>query len=429
MQLGHDVFSQILPFHLIWSAEGLLETVSPAVRRLWDLTENAVPEIDLERPFSARLNAAWFSELTNMVLTVRSPSADGRPLRGEIVLLPDRRWLLCALPPIGRVADLEGAGLRLSDLPLHSGLGDALIAAEAAHVSLEESRAALHRLEKVNRSLSAINEAFGRFVPRPFLEALGIKSPLDATLGARATIQTAVMVADLRNFTSISEQLDAREIFVFINRYLDRVAPCIRKNEGFVVHYLGDGILALFHGPPASAVQAAIEMQIVLREAIANESLGGSLPHGTRLTLGIGLHFGRIEMGIVGETGRWECSVVSDVVNTAYRVEGLTKMFGADVLLTGELHELLPQAGTLHSRRLGQMKVKGKAERVNVFEALDSLPPEILSLRLAYGPQFASAVTAFELGDLAGAAVGFGACLASDPSDRAAQHYLDRCTN
>jgi two-component system sensor histidine kinase ChiS len=426
-QLGHEVFSHILPFHLIWSAGGTLESVSASVRRLWGLREDEMPVIRLERPFSAKLNAAWFGELTGMVLTLSCQSAPSRPLRGEIVVLPDGRWLLCALPPMGRVADLEHAGLKLSDLPLHSGLGDALIAAEAAHVSLEESQAALHRLEKVNRSLSEVNAAFGRFVPRQFLEALGIKSPLDATLGARATTQTAVLFADLRNFTSISERMETRDIFAFINRYLENVAPCIRKNDGFVVHYLGDGILALFQGHPGNALQAATEMQAAVRKEIARDLIGSGLPADFQFTLGIGLHFGRIEMGIVGESGRWDCSVISDTVNTAYRVEGLTKTFGAEVLFTGQFEERLPENASFKYRRLGRMRIKGRAEKVNIFESLDALPPSVGALRISSAQTFSEALAAFETGDMPAAAVGFQQCLATDPSDVAAQHYLDRC--
>ena len=425
--LGDKEFAHIIPFHLIWSADGALERVSPAVRRIWQLDAEEMPEIHLVRPFPAVLDPAWFPEFTDMVLTLSSVSAPSRPLRGELLPLLDGRWLLCGLPSMGRVADLETTGLRLSDLPLHSGLGDALIAAEAAHVSLEESLAALARLEKVNESLLAMNEAFGRFVPRPFLESLGMQSPLDATLGARASAETTVMFADLRNFTSISEQLEAEEIFAFINRYLAHVAPRIRENEGFVVHYLGDGILALFNGPPEQAVRAAIEMQVALKEAMTHGSLGACLPPGTEVTLGIGLHFGRIEMGIVGESGRWDSSVISDAVNTAARVEGLTKTFGAEVLITGDLNKRMDAVRSLQTRRLGRIEVKGKSDRVDVHEVLDSLRPEVRELRLANAPKLAAAIAAMDAGLLEAAAEGFRGCLVADPTDKAAQHFLSLC--
>ena len=428
MLLGDNEFSRILPFHLVWNADGGLDRVSSAVRRLWQLADGAIPEIRLVRPFSARLDPSWFVELTEMVLTVSCTSAPYRTLRGEIMSLADGRWILCAAPTMGRVLDLENSGLRLSDLPLHSGLGDALIAAEAAHISLQEALGAVADLEKVNASLVAMNEAFGRFVPRPFLESLGMTSPIDAKLGARASAETTVMFADLRNFTTISEQLETGEIFAFINRYLAHVAPRIRENEGFVVHYLGDGILALFNGAPERAVRAAIEMQVALKEAIAVGALGAGLPLGTEITLGIGLHFGRIEMGIVGESGRWDSSVISDAVNTASRVEGLTKTFGAEVLITGDLALRLAATSALHTRRLGRIEIKGRAQLIELYEVLDSLRPELREVRQANAPKLAAAITAFDAALLDAAAEGFRACLHTDPTDRAAQHYLARCT-
>ena len=427
MLLSESVFAHILPFYVMWAADGTVERISPSLRRLWLLGPDDVAEIRLERPFPAVLNAAWFAELTDMVLAMGCASAPGRSIRGELMPLPDGRWLLCALPPLGRVADLERAGLKLSDLPLHSGLGDALIAAEAAHVSLEETRASLLRLEKLNQSLVEMNEAFGRFVPRPFLQALGMNSPLDATLGARASASTTVMFADLRNFTTISEQLEAQEIFAFINRYLAHVAPRIRENEGFVVHYLGDGILALFNGPPEQAVRAAVEMQVALKEALQGGALSASLPPGTEVTLGIGLHYGRIEMGIVGESGRWDSSVISDAVNTASRVEGLTKVFGTEILITGDLSDRMQKVGGLQTRRLGRVEVKGRHERVDVYEVLDSLRPEVREARLSHAPTLSAAIAAMDAGLRDVAAEGFRACLAADPTDRAAQHYLARC--
>jgi two-component system sensor histidine kinase ChiS len=299
-----------------------------------------------------------------------------------------------------------------------------LIATEAAHVSLAESLATRANLERTNARLEAMNDAFGRFVPRQFLNALGLHSPVDASLGARASASTTIMFADLRNFTSISEYLPAAEIFGFINRYLAHVAPRIRANEGFVVHYLGDGILALFHGPPDSAVRAAIEMQRELREAATSGALAGALPPGTELRLGIGLHFGHIEMGIVGESERWDSSIISDAVNTASRVEGLTKVFGVDILVTRAVMEQLHDPAEFEFRRLGYADVKGRVQRVDVYEVLNSLPESMRAARLETRAAFEQAVAAMERGEPAEAI--FAACAGQHPDDVAAGTYAQR---
>jgi hypothetical protein len=132
-------------------------------------------------------------------------------------------------------------------------------------------------------------------------------------------------------------------------------------------------------------------------------------------------------MGIVGESGRWDSSVISDAVNTAARVEGLTKTFGAEVLITGDLAKQMDATGLLQTRRLGRIEVKGRAERVDLHEVLDSLQPALRALRHANAPKLAAAILAFEAGLFEAAAEGFHACLSTDPTDRAAQHYLQLC--
>ena len=81
----------------------------------------------------------------------------------------------------------------------------------------------------------------------------------------------------------------------------------------------------------------------------------------------------------------------------------------------------------MQTRRLGRIEVKGRAERIDLYEVLDSVRPEVRQLRLANAPRLACAITAFEAGLLEAAAEGFQACLTTDPTDRAAQHYLTLC--
>ena len=424
VQLNETTLEHLIPFHLIWESSGNLIRISTALRKFWKLPADTPLVISLERPFKSELNYRLFPELTDMMLTLSTESAPDRHLRAELIALGDGKWLLSGLPPLGRVSDLENAGLKLSDLPLHTGLGDALIAAEASQISLDESVVARKKLEEANRSLLAINEAFGRFVPRPFLKALGVDSPMDANLGAHSSASTTIMFADLRNFTAISEEMQSEEIFSFINRYLARVAPRIRENEGFVVHYLGDGILALFQGPPENPIRAAIEMQRAFRDSVRSGELTVKRRQDLDLRLGIGLHFGHIEMGIVGESGRWDSSVISDAVNIASRVENMTKRYGAEILITGEMSARLAAVGAPRVRRIGQVDVKGKQGKVDVYEVLDSLPEATFSLRINSLVPFEEAVRAFERNDKALAREGFQRCLGVDPSDRAAQYYL-----
>jgi class 3 adenylate cyclase len=416
----------VVPFFLLWDAAGTLVHASAPLLRYLDVpTPLDAAALRLVRPFEAVLDPRQFDDVTDMVLVVRHAAAPTREMRGEIRAVGDGRWMFACVPPIATVSDLTSLGLTFSDLPLHFGLGDALIANEAAQVALSESRQSLEDLRVANAAMAHLNDVFGRFVPRPFLDALGVSSPAHAQLGARASAAATVMFADLRNFTTLSERMEPNEIFAFINSYLAHVAPRIRDNKGFVVHYLGDGILALFEGEPDLAVRAAVQMQDALREAVASGLLA-RLPEGIDVRIGVGLHFGHLELGIVGESGRWDSSIISDAVNTASRVENLTKELGADVLLSGTLRDQLAHPEALTLRRLGLVKVKGRSEQVDVYEVLDAVPADLRAPLVAMRERFEAAVVAHERGDNVAAIQEFRACLAHAPHDRASRRQLAR---
>jgi class 3 adenylate cyclase len=426
LTLPAATFERVAPFHLLWDAAGRLVSSGMALRRFWSCAGDIdAQRLRLVRPFAAPLEPRLFDDLTDMALAIAHADAPGRELRGELFPTGDGRWLLACRPEVRRLTELDALGLKLSDLPIHYGLGDALLAGEAAQVSLDESREALLQLERANEALQQTNEAFSRFVPRPFLTALGVESPGDAHLGVHAGMAATVMFADLRNFTSISERMAPAATFGLINRYLALVAPRIRDNGGFVVHYLGDGIMALFEGPPDNAVRAAIAMQETLRAAIASGDFFSSLPRDVDLRVGIGLHFGHLELGIVGETGRWDSSIISDAVNTAARVEGLTKGFGARILVSEALRERLDATTGARLRRIGRMQVKGRREPIVVFEVLDGVEPHLRDALISSRERFEAAVDAGEAGDRETARARFRAQLDEVPGDRAAQKYLE----
>lgn len=155
--LDQEAFDHLIPFHLIWNGAGQLIRASVALTKLWRCPSGTLPEVILERPFRTAIEPWLFTEMTGMVISVGATGAEDRSLRGEIIPIGGDRWLFSGTPSISRVSDLEQAGLMLSDLPLHTGLGDALIANETAQNSLRLSEQERQRLETANRMLSAMN--------------------------------------------------------------------------------------------------------------------------------------------------------------------------------------------------------------------------------------------------------------------------------
>ena len=422
LSISEQLTEEVTPYFISWNSDGSLSRVSNPLKKLWGLSDDVqglTSQLRLQRPFEGIMDTTWLPELTDLVLHLGHTASPNTQLRGQ-VFKHTTGWLFVGFPMFSRVKDLEDMGLRLSDLPLHYAAGELLIANEASQASLLEAQAKASELAAANAELQAVNETFARFVPQPFLEALGISSPGEAGLGDQVGTWKSVMFADLRQFTTISEMMQSQDIFKLINQYLSCVAPCIRSADGFVVHYLGDGIMALFRSPTDNAIKAAVEMQLALR-SFAAEHLDDDR---FELRLGIGIHYGHLALGIVGESGRWDSAVISDAVNTAARVEALTKTFGAEVLVTEAVHDGLADQAHHNLRRLGRISVKGKQKKVGLLEVLDSLPPEIFDQRMQGQADFELGLEAFEQDEVAEAKAAFQRIATASPDDLAARYYL-----
>ena len=201
----------------------------------------------------------------------------------------------------------------------------------------------LTQIEASKSELEKIAAASARFVPREFLRFLKIESIVDARLGDSVQAEMTIMFADIRSFTSLSESMSPQQNFDFINSYLSRVGPVIRQYNGFIDKYIGDGIMALFPNRAEDAVQAAIEMQHQVKIYNIHRQNSGYQP----ISLGIGLHTGTLMLGTIGEAERMESTVISDAVNLASRVEGLTKLYGVGIVASVQTLCRLRRSSTL----------------------------------------------------------------------------------
>lgn len=425
ISIAAKIFERLAPFYVLWDLEDCIELVSAPLRKYWRIPESHdVVKIHLSRPFRGELRPEAFEELTEMILTIYWEDHEKDALRGELIPLGDQRWIFVGFPPISSFAELQERGFNLSDLPLNSGVGDSIIAIESAQVSLKQAQKALDELEASNTVLSNLNQVFSRFVPTAFLDSLGLKNPLEAQLGTHKTADVSVMFGDLRGFTSLSERMSSQEIFSFLNRFLAFVAPNIRNNSGFVVHYVGDGVLALFAGSPDNAVRAAVDMQRALADAMAVGGLGDFLKNREMPRLGIGLCFGSVEMGIIGESGRWDPAVISDSVNVAARLQELSKTLGAQILITDKVQKGMKNPESFHTRRIGPIKLAGREEHVEVFEVLDGLPLAERTLRILNRKLLEAALDEISTGQMEKGKESLKKYLKICPNDPAALHFL-----
>jgi class 3 adenylate cyclase/GAF domain-containing protein len=291
-----------------------------------------------------------------------------------------------------------------------------LLSTQAA-ISIENAR--------LYTNMEDLNKAYFRFVPRQFLHFLGKESIVDVQLGDQVQKEMSVLFADIRDFTSMSENMTPQENFKFINSYLSRMEPAIIENQGFIDKYIGDGIMALFSGGADDAVKAGISMLHRLNEYNQCRAHKGYPP----IRIGIGINTGSLMLGTVGGYSRMDGTVISDTVNLASRIEGLTKSYGVSLLISQESFLQLQEANQYAFRILGLVKVKGKSEAVTVYEVFDADAAEIREGKLVTKKEFEQAILLYNQGAFKDAAQGFQACLDINPRDKVAQIYLERSQN
>ena len=196
----------------------------------------------------------------------------------------------------------------------------------------------------------------------------------DLHLGGEERTAT-VLFSDIRGFTTFSEMLNPKELLDVLNAYFTKISACIDAHHGNIDKYLGDAVMALF-GVPISreqsekdALLAALDMVDALN--LFNQHLVSDI--GRTLRIGIGINTGRLVAGLMGASNRMEYTVMGDAVNLASRLEGLTKQYGAQIIISESTHHALqhslsPGDPPIKSRELDIVQVKGKATGVKIYQ-------------------------------------------------------------
>lgn len=295
------------------------------------------------------------------------------------------------------------------------------------YVSKPISLLELRSRVKMHIDLAKMNEAYGRFVPRALLEHMGKESILDARLGDHVEGEMTLLASDLRNFTQMSEALGPGDTFIRLNEYYRRVSPLIRLHRGFIDKYLGDAILAIFPRSPLDAVEAALD----IRREIATLNAERAARREPAIEAGIGVHTGKIMLGVIGEDERMDGTVISDAVNAAFKLEELTKTYGAKILVSGAVIESMdrdpsgPNPG-LAVRHLGFARIKGSGGELPLYEVMIPGSDALADAKIANAGRFERAVTLFAAGDTEAAYTAFMELGNEIPEDLAWRVFMDR---
>ena len=294
----------------------------------------------------------------------------------------------------------------------------------SAQAAIAIANAKLYSEVKGSESkLTQFSEASSRFVPRQFLHFLEKESIVDVKLGDSVQKEMSVLFSDIRDFTTLSESMTPEDNFKFINAYLSRMEPAIVAHQGFIDKYIGDAIMALFGGIADDAVKAGIAMLHRLAEYNQYRVNSGYMP----IQIGIGINTGSLMLGTVGGQNRMDSTVISDAVNLASRLEGLTKKYGASLLISHHTFAQLEDVNQYAFRIIDRVQVKGKSAEVSVYEVFDADPPKLREGKLITKTAFEEALLHYNLHSFTYAERLFEEVLRLNPEDRAAQIYLERC--
>ncbi len=252
---------------------------------------------------------------------------------------------------------------------------------------------------KTHLNLHRINKATGRFVPTAFIRSLGRDSITEVQLGDQTQRDVTVFFLDIRDYTGLSERMTPEQNFSFVKAFHGRLGPIIQKHEGFINQYLGDGLMAIFPQQSDNALKSGIEMQKVIRSYNLVRMNKGR----PQIRVGMGMHTGNLVMGIIGDEQRMDAATIADTVNTASRIESLTKVFGASILISNITLENLENPAQFNLRFLGKVQVKGKEQALDLYECFDGDEPEMFWYKQATLAEFNEATRQYFAKDFQGA--------------------------
>src|ERR1700736_5128952 len=282
---------------------------------------------------------------------------------------------------------------------------------------------ALERLEKL-RTRRTLERYVSKNLVKEIME--NPDSYYHSLLGTR--VPATMLFSDLIGFTTLSEKADAQELVRHLNEYLTKMTAVIFENGGTLDKFIGDAIMAVWGNVRSygvsedakRAVRAAHGMRCALRKLNEVWNQEGRIPLG----MGIGVNQGEVIVGNVGSQDRMDPTVIGDAVNLASRLEGLTRVYGVDILVGTTAAELVRDE--FHMRSVARVQVKGKTLPVDVFTLLGPRDNTVDAQLLKWVEAYEEGLIKFRDRDFNQSKILFSQFLEFYPDDILAKMYLER---
>ena len=213
-----------------------------------------------------------------------------------------------------------------------------------------------------------IQKAMEKYLSHDVMEKV-VKNIDDISLGGKRADIT-VLFADIRNFTSLSESMNADSITNILNEYFEALVPIIEEHNGVLNKFVGDAILAIFGEPKKSnnhAMDAVICAERMLKKVklLQEKWLEEGKP---KIETGIGISSGEAFIGNIGSQSRFEYTVIGDTVNTASRIENYNKVYKTNFLISEETYKRVKS--NIDVITIKNVSIRGKSNRINLYEVV-----------------------------------------------------------
>jgi adenylate cyclase len=283
------------------------------------------------------------------------------------------------------------------------------------HETLEKLR--IRRTLEAYVSRDVVREVLDN--PETYLSKLG---------GQRANV--ALIVTDLRGFTTMSEEMDSAQLVTQLNEYLSLMVDDIFSKRGSVDKFIGDAILAVWghvkSEGPAQDVLLAIEAALLMNESLRRLNAEWQNRGLRTFEMGCGINFGEVIFGNIGSSRKMEPTVIGDAVNVTSRLEGLTKDYGRPILLGEAAADLA--GDTFRFQYVDRVTLKGKTKPLRVYSIVSRRGAALDPKTEAYLEAYDRAQASYSAGDVKEALVLFENGLLHSPDDSLLRLYIERCT-
>lgn len=227
----------------------------------------------------------------------------------------------------------------------------------------------IHQYMIEAKTKEKVESAMGKYMSEDVMKRV-IQNIDNLGLGGKKAVVT-VLFSDIRGFTSMSEKMSAQEVSQLLNEYFSAMEPIVTKHNGIINKFIGDAVMAVFGEPiqdenhSLNAVMCGYEMLQKVREL--NEKWQAE--NKPVINIGVGINTGEVFVGNIGSENRMEYTVIGDTVNLASRLESYNKIYKTQILISPSTYE--EAKNNLNVNRISDVEIRGKAEKIDIYEVLD----------------------------------------------------------